>query len=116
MASISPRVQVRVPGRTVIESESRNPFQCVVRPVSIVEVSRESLTLSIIATFRAVGGDEDALNRASGAVIIAQQKLTHQWSVRVVLDRGRKGDTGVHRDVPNRAAEAEAVDQVQGNG
>lgn len=84
--------------------------------MSIVQVSRESLTLRIIATFRAVGGDEDALNRASGAVVIAQQKLTHQWSVRVVLDRGRKGDTGVHRDVPRRAAEAEAVDECQSDG
>src|ERR1700751_3717271 len=59
----SPRVQVRVPGRAVIESECRNPSQCVVRPVSIVQVSRESLTLRIITTFRAVGGDEDAFDR-----------------------------------------------------
>ncbi len=84
--------------------------------MSVVQVGGQPLTLRIIATFRAVGGDEDALDRAGKAVVITQEQFAHQRSVGVVLNRGSQRDAGVHGDVPNRAAEAEAVDQVQGNG
>src|SRR5271154_7532338 len=46
---VSPRVQIRVPGRAVIESKRWNSSQSVVRPVPIGQVSRQSLTLRIVA-------------------------------------------------------------------
>jgi hypothetical protein len=48
-------------------------------------------------------------------VIVAQEKLTHQRSVRVVFDRRCKRDACVHGEIPHRTSEAKAVDQIKGD-
>ena len=84
---LGPLEQLRIPSRAVVQSNCRYSADYVVGPEAVGQVRRQTLPLRVCAVVCAIGGNEDALNRAGEGVVAAQVKLCHQRSERVVLDR-----------------------------
>src|SRR5207244_522077 len=115
---LGPLIDVSVPDRAVIGGGRGNAAKRIVRPMPVRQRGENTLTLRIGAgAFRwAVHRDEDPLDRAAGDVVDPDLESVHTWGERVPLDGRHGGVARVGRDVKNRLAEAEAIDQVERNG
>ena len=110
-----PFEDIDVPSRAVVESKRRDPAKDVVRPEPIGDGGVETLALWVRAVQSAVFRNEDALDRAGEAVVAAGREVTEERSEGCALDRGDGGIARVHREIPDRSAKAEAIDELQGN-
>src|SRR6266446_429499 len=115
---LGPLIDVSVPDRAVIGGGRGNAAKRIVRSMPVRQRGENTLTLRIGAgALRwAVHRDEDPLDRAAGDVVDPDLESVHTWGERVPLDGRHGGVARVGRDVKNRLAEAEAIDQVERNG
>src|SRR5580700_8392589 len=83
-----PCVQLSVPCRAVIESDRRDAAENIVWPMPIGQIRRQTLPQRVVAGsgFRSVGRDKDAFDRTCEGIVVAQQQLSHQRSIRIVFD------------------------------
>src|SRR6267142_6318801 len=115
---LGPLIEVGVPHRAVVARDRGNAAERIVRPMPIQQGSGQALTLRIFAaTFRCtVRRDKDPLDSTAGDVVDSDLEFAHARGEGVPLE-GRNGRIArLGRDIQDRFAKAEPVDQRERNG
>src|SRR5262249_4762582 len=113
---LGPFTDVHIPQRTIVRGDRGNSAQHIERTATIGEGAEQTLALRIVAAGGSVDGQEETLDGAECAVVIAHLDILQSLGEGGAFERRRRFDRGLCAQIEHWLCKTKPGGETQCNG